>query len=166
MLWFASQPSTQSVARSKTPTRAKTPPKTVEKKQEAKRAPVITDEDLENPDNVMKLVSNDVLEWELKRCAARLAQPPSGEDEDEGERWDAEDRKLNLETALETLGVLVQTGKLSLEGYLERLEAGITRDKALFGLLMKKGDKDNAKYVAERCQIMKKELADARANLC
>ena len=57
----------------------------------------------------------------------------------------------------------VDSGKLTLEGYLVNLEKAIAKDKTLFLALKQRKDLNNAKLVAQRVGIMTKELKGARA---
>jgi hypothetical protein len=132
--------------------------KTAEKKQSANMHGV-TQGDVDEPDNVTKLVSMDVLTWEKERCAKMMATTS-----DADAKSDLVFRAQALDTQTMILETQVATGKLTLEGYLARLEQTIEKDKVLYNLLKKKNP-ENARYVAQRVLIMKKELTEAQANM-
>ncbi len=71
---------------------------------------------------------------------------------------EAIDRKHAIEIKLNMLVVLVQTGQLTMEMYLENVAKSIKRTKQLALLLSKLGRNDLAKKALKRIKIMQAEV--------
>lgn len=104
------------------------------------------------PDSVDNMISNNVLEEELRRTDLALKQSPKNED--------LLDRKQQIQLKINMLQIQVETGLLTMEVYVQRLEQKIKEERAIAQLLVKSGNKEAAKQVLTRVKIMEKELTE------
>ncbi len=98
------------------------------------------------------MISNNVLEEELRRTDLALKQSPKNED--------LLDRKQQIQLKINMLQIQVETGLLTMEVYVQRLEQKIKEERAIAQLLVKSGNKEAAKQVLTRVKIMEKELTE------
>jgi hypothetical protein len=120
-----------------------------------------------DPHDVLKMVSNDVLEAELVLSAEAIAavekRVPSFEREEELEELRARVRAITIQ--LEVLVTRVQNGKLTIEDYLVDLRADLGSSKALVIALREQGRQADAMRVLRRVKITASELSGAEANM-
>ncbi len=102
---------------------------------------------LPDPDDLSRMVSNDVLTRELELCEARERQ---GED--------VALRKVMISTSVDLLVMQVQSGALTPEAYMARLKAAIASEKEIVVRLARGGDKEGAKRCLARVKIMEAEV--------
>eukprot|EP00163_Fabomonas_tropica_P009412 TRINITY_DN1921_c0_g2_i6.p1 TRINITY_DN1921_c0_g2~~TRINITY_DN1921_c0_g2_i6.p1 ORF type:complete len:897 (+),score=257.89 TRINITY_DN1921_c0_g2_i6:375-3065(+) len=114
---------------------------------------------LDDPLNVDLIVSNNVLEQESEALALKLGQMAAkGRIPD-----DLQDRKTAIDLKMQLLVIEVQTGKLTMPGYLERVKKAMLVDKKLAIQLNKMGKKQLAYQVLQRVKTMKAEVEEAEA---
>jgi len=97
-------------------------------------------------------VSNNVLEEELRRTELELKRSPKDEE--------LLDRRQQIQLKLNLLQIQVETGLLTQEVYINRLQKKIKEDKSIAQMLVKSGKKEEAKKVLTRAKIMEKELTE------
>ncbi|OQS02187.1 hypothetical protein THRCLA_05416, partial [Thraustotheca clavata] len=105
-----------------------------------------------DPHEVENIVSYDVMNDEIDRINKRLESGPAPELSD---RLDALQLKKQL------LEIEMQTGKLTIEKYIERLQARIAADNTLARTLYKQGLKSDAARVLHRVKLMRQEIESA-----
>jgi hypothetical protein len=129
--------------------------------------PAALTEGFTDPHDVLKMVSNDVLEAELvlnaEAIAAVIKRGPSCEREEELEELRARASAITIQ--LEVLVAKVQNGKLTIEDYLVDLRADLGSSKALAIALREQGQQADAMRVLRRVKIMASELSGAEANM-
>ena len=110
-----------------------------------------------------RLVSYNVIEWELERIATESKAPAGAEGAAEG--LDALDlRKEALQIRKEMLQLHVETGQLSFDDYLQTLREAIPREKARSKELKAlPGGAKRALDAFKHAKIMSDELAEALA---
>lgn len=115
-------------------------------------------EDKDDPNSVENLVSNDVMEEELKNIQTQIDQfnqkkitVPE----------DLLDRQQSIQLKHQLLQVQVQTGQLSQEDYLNQLRTAIEKDKKLALQYKQKGDKSTALMLLRRAKIMENEIKES-----
>jgi hypothetical protein len=111
---------------------------------------------LDEANDVNRLFSNDVLEWEKLRvtkliAAAKAAKKPIPED--------LPDRLQVVDMKMSMLVVQVQTGKLSPEKYTEVLKKSLESEKGLAKRLVGAGLREEAKLALARAKIIEAEIA-------
>ncbi|KAH9158531.1 hypothetical protein LEN26_002904 [Aphanomyces euteiches] len=109
--------------------------------------------DQEDPHDVELLVSYDVICEEMEKLSKKLEIEPKQEV--------VVDRYESLALKKQLLEIDMQSGKLTLDVYLERLRARIVRDKALARALFQRGLKMDAARVLHRVKVMEQEIATA-----
>jgi predicted component of viral defense system (DUF524 family) len=100
-------------------------------------------------------VSNDVFEHELSVVNQKIAQLTAKK---KAVPEELEDRKMALEMALRLLLFGVESGQVSQEAYLARLEHKIVSEKQLAKALNAQGKKESAIEALRRARIMEKEI--------
>lgn len=110
----------------------------------------LSDEEMGDPGNTKHIVSNEVLEHEIKllKCQGSL----SGSNKV---------RLQELEFNLQYLVADVQNERLTIEDYLAEVEHRIVQDRRLVGYLTACGRNDEAKSVSNRISIMEEEVKTA-----
>ncbi|KAI9019623.1 hypothetical protein DFJ74DRAFT_769326 [Hyaloraphidium curvatum] len=106
----------------------------------------------DSPDAIL---SNAVVEHELGTCDARIAAARTP-----AEREDAAMRKQALQIREQMLVIAVQTGKLTMDGYLAQLRAGAVEAKKLALRFKQAARMDYAKRALERSKIMEREAGE------
>ncbi|KAG9403539.1 hypothetical protein AC1031_006180 [Aphanomyces cochlioides] len=109
--------------------------------------------DQEDPHDVELLVSYDVICEEMEKLSKKLEIEPKQEV--------VVDRYESLALKKQLLEIDMQSGKLTLDVYLERLRARIVLDNALARALFQKGLKMDAARVLHRVKVMEQEIATA-----
>jgi len=103
------------------------------------------------------MVSNELLESELGKVDAQLnafaaqKKPPPE---------DLVDRKQEIELKIKLLVLQVETGMLTQEAYVARLQAKIAEERNTARELAKLGKRDWAKMALARVKVMEKELSE------
>ncbi|KAI9486261.1 MAG: hypothetical protein EXX96DRAFT_598711 [Benjaminiella poitrasii] len=130
-----------------------------DKLQQQQQQPSITDNEFETAEdefnNVDNLVSNMVLEHELKLVNSELSTQPMKEE--------LIDRKQALEIKMNMLVIQVQTGLLDMTTYLKQVEDRMEKDRRLAIVFKRHGRLDLAKAALVRKKIMQDELEEAKA---
>ncbi|KAI9023819.1 hypothetical protein CLU79DRAFT_748331 [Phycomyces nitens] len=133
-----------------------TPPKTapVSAVQDTKEPTnAVLEEAIEELNNTESLVSNVVLDFEIKKVDAALARQTT----------DALlDRKQQLEIKMNMLIIQVQTGMLDMDTYLAAVQTRMDRDRQLAVLFKQHKRLDLAKEALMRKKLMQDELTEAR----
>jgi len=114
----------------------------------------LTQAEIENPFDLQYLVSNDVIEAELQALASKPKEEMT---------VDALLQQTQLQTRLDMLTASVQSGKLTLESYIQELKARVKKDKELAVHLSKNNRKPDAVAVLKRVKIMEAEITGAGA---
>eukprot|EP01090_Pellita_catalonica_P014613 TRINITY_DN376_c0_g1_i2.p1 TRINITY_DN376_c0_g1~~TRINITY_DN376_c0_g1_i2.p1 ORF type:complete len:819 (-),score=183.52 TRINITY_DN376_c0_g1_i2:191-2296(-) len=104
-----------------------------------------------DPESVMDVVSNNVLAWELARVNAELAK--------NGPSEPVLSRKQEIELKVQMLMIQIETGQLTEEGYIKKLNDKIASDTLLVKKLAQAKKRDEAKIVLKRIKLMRGELA-------
>ncbi|KAL0089345.1 hypothetical protein F4703DRAFT_1840631 [Phycomyces blakesleeanus] len=107
-------------------------------------------EELNNPES---LVSNMVLDFEIKKVDAALAKQSTEA---------LLDRKQQLEIKMNMLIIQVQTGMLDMDTYLSAVQTRMDRDRQLAVLFKQHKRLDLAKEALMRKKLMQDELTEAR----
>jgi len=105
-----------------------------------------------DPANIDNIVSNAVLEAELKRVEAQIQQNAGNKQEE------LLDLKQQIELKMNIILVQVQTGQLTQEDYVKKVIAKIAEEKDLARRLAQV-KRDWAKAALARAKMMEKELA-------
>ena len=118
---------------------------------------------LTNSLSVENMVSNNVMEWALdtlnrKLVQARQQKAKSQEGVDLVELL--QDRKQQLELAMQLLVLRVQTGKLTMEDYRTTLEEKVKEETERARMFKAQGNIPAAKMALQRAKIMREELAE------
>lgn len=113
---------------------------------------VFVDSDLFLNSSVDDMVSNNVLEEELRLTEIELKKSPKNED--------LLDRKQQIQLKLNLLVVQIENGLLTMDAYVARLQAKINDGREIAKQLVKLGQKEAAKKVLTRVKIMEKELTE------
>ena len=113
--------------------------------------------------SVENMVSNNVMEWALdtlnrKLVQARQQKAKSQEGVDLVELL--QDRKQQLELAMQLLVLRVQTGKLTMEDYRTTLEEKVKEETERARMFKAQGNIPAAKMALQRAKIMREELAE------
>ncbi|KAI7897778.1 uncharacterized protein BX663DRAFT_565252 [Cokeromyces recurvatus] len=134
-------------------------PKTEIKTESTTQVEPIKDNELKTAEeefnSVEALVSNMVLEHELKLTNSELSIYPNKEE--------LIDRKQALDIKMNMLIIQVQTGLLDMETYLKQVEIRMEKDRRLAMIFKRHGRLDLAKAVLVRKKIMQDELEEAKA---
>lgn len=110
----------------------------------------------------MFLVSNDVLEKEMSAVTEQIARyREAGREPPE----DLVDREQAVQLQLKLLEMEVQTERLTMEGYLERVRKAMERDKLLAVKLKRANRLEEAKQVLFRYKTMQPEYDGAMASM-
>ncbi|KAI8048143.1 uncharacterized protein B0P05DRAFT_592345 [Gilbertella persicaria] len=124
--------------------------------------PIANDSELEAAEeefnNVDNIVSNMVLEHELKIVNANLVTKQSAKIKE-----DLMDRKQALEIKMNMLVIQVQTGILDMDTYLENVQKRMEADRRLALIFKKYNRLDLAKAALARKKIMQDEVEEAKA---
>ncbi|EGZ05807.1 hypothetical protein PHYSODRAFT_532802 [Phytophthora sojae] len=107
---------------------------------------------LDDPHHVDLIVSYDVMNEELEKLGAKLPSLTGPAAIELSDRHDS----LTLKKQL--LEIEMQTGKLTLEMYVERLHSRISADRVLVSQLLASNRRLDAARVLHRVKIMEKEL--------
>lgn len=83
--------------------------------------------------------------------------------ENKRESIELSDRYDSLALKKQLLEIEMQTGKLTLEMYIQRLDARIQCDRSLCATLLKSNRRMDAARVLRRIKLMEKEVAGANA---
>lgn len=107
--------------------------------------------------DIKKYFSCELCDWEIARlqkevAALRAAKKPTDE---------VEDRISAIEMQSQSLIVLVQTGKLTMEGYLENLNRLLANEKVLLKKLIQAKMVAEAKIVKARMAVLTAEIQSA-----
>lgn len=108
-------------------------------------------------------VSNDVMEWEIKRLNALIARAQQAKQDSE----ELAERKQAVEVAAQILVVQVQNGVLDMDAYLLRLKQAIRRDQLLLQYLQQQPQQQphpHLPLILQRLKIMKEEVTTAEEN--
>jgi len=119
-------------------------------------ASVEEDDEALNPFNIDSVVSNNILEWELEQIQQQMAQHKQPQDE-------LLDRKTQVDLKVQLLVLEVQTGKLTMEAYLDRVKKRMEEEKIIALKCKQKGNMEWAKRWYNRYKIMEKEYTEATA---
>ena len=104
--------------------------------------------------DVKRYFSCELCEWEVARLQKELAALRAAKKPTE----DVTDRINVIESQSQTLVILVQTGKLTMEGYLENLNKLLNNDKALFKKLLQAKMLPETKIVKARIAVLTAEI--------
>eukprot|EP01103_Thecamoeba_quadrilineata_P019654 TRINITY_DN8056_c0_g1_i1.p1 TRINITY_DN8056_c0_g1~~TRINITY_DN8056_c0_g1_i1.p1 ORF type:complete len:824 (+),score=194.49 TRINITY_DN8056_c0_g1_i1:254-2473(+) len=113
------------------------------------------DEDLEDYNSIDDMISNDVLEWELGNVTKQIAQAKAARQD----TADLEFRKQMVDSKLNILTIMVQTGKLTYEQYCCDLEEKIKVERDRARTYMQAKNKPAAAFALRRAKIMENELS-------
>ncbi|ORX79251.1 hypothetical protein K493DRAFT_342720 [Basidiobolus meristosporus CBS 931.73] len=108
-------------------------------------------EEFNSPD---KLVSNMVLEQELQLVQARISQSRQPAD-------DLLDRQQALDIKMNMLVIQVQTGQLTMDGYLQQVREAIRSTKRLALIFKNHQNMELAKHALARIKTMSQEVEEA-----
>ncbi|POM60460.1 hypothetical protein PHPALM_30675 [Phytophthora palmivora] len=107
---------------------------------------------LDDPHHIDLIVSYDVINEELEKVEAKLPSLTGSTVIEWSDRYDSLALKRQL------LEIEMQTGKLTLDMYVERLHKRITEDRVLISQLLASNRRLDAARVLHRIKIMEKEL--------
>eukprot|EP01135_Chromosphaera_perkinsii_P003775 Nk52_evm21s255 gene=Nk52_evmTU21s255 len=116
-------------------------------------------DDLEEP-SIDDVVSNMVLEWEQEQVDKLIIQYKT---QKKGVPEDVTDRKNQIDIKMTILIASVQSGTLTMEGYLDMLRKRIPMDKKMALEYKSAGKTEWAKIALKRAKIMEDELHEAEA---
>lgn len=119
---------------------------------------------LKAPHLPVYLVSNDVLEAELTLCDVDMTRLQPAQEDYKEKMSELLQRKQMVQIQMDILVTHVQSGKLSLAMYLDRLRGAIKVESKVCILLKQRGDRQAALRVMKRVQLMKQELRGAEEN--
>ncbi|KAH3761213.1 coiled-coil and C2 domain-containing protein 1 [Pelomyxa schiedti] len=120
-------------------------------------APAASGEEEIDPESLDRVCSNEVFEWEEKRCQAQinkhiLAKTPIPED--------LSTKLQQIKVALTILVVKVQKGVLSPDDYKKQLEDAVIVEQNIANKLLAAGKKELTRVPLQRVALMKKEIKD------
>lgn len=107
---------------------------------------------LDDPHHVDLIVSYDVINEELRKLEAKMPSLSGAVAAELTDRYDSLALKKQL------LEIEMQTGKLTLDMYVERLHSRISEDRTLISQLLAVNRRLDAARVLHRIKIMEKEL--------
>ncbi|KAE9119588.1 hypothetical protein PF010_g7808 [Phytophthora fragariae] len=107
---------------------------------------------LDDPHHVDLIVSYDVMNEELEKVGAKLPSLTGSA------AIELSDRHDSLALKKQLVEIEMQTGKLTLEMYIERLHSHISADRGLISQLLASNRRLDAARVLHRVKIMEKEL--------
>eukprot|EP00644_Phytophthora_capsici_P016245 jgi/Phyca11/508308/fgenesh2_kg.PHYCAscaffold_34_\ len=114
--------------------------------------PVSTTAAVIDPHHVDLIISYDVINEELEKVGAKLQSLTGPTSIEWSDRYDSLALKKQL------LEIEMQTGKLTLDMYVERLHKRIAEDRVLISQLLASNRRLDAARVLHRIKIMEKEL--------
>ncbi|ETL85299.1 hypothetical protein L917_15092 [Phytophthora nicotianae] len=117
--------------------------------------PASTTAELDDPHHLDLIVSYDVINEELEKVGTKLPSLTGPATIELNDRYDSLALKKQL------LEIEMQTGKLTLEMYVERLHKRIAEDRILMSKLLSSNRRLDAARVLHRIKIMEKELVGA-----
>ncbi|EGG14702.1 hypothetical protein DFA_10960 [Cavenderia fasciculata] len=144
-----SQPPSQPKPLAPAPTTSKPAPPPVT----APAAAAVEDDEDEDVEDLNHIISNDVFEFMLNSVNQQIAQS--------GAKPDLLDKKQALEIKQMVLETQVDSGMLTVEGYMKQLEEAIIRDKKWAQKLVKEGKKEKAMKIMRRVKIMEAEVSSS-----
>jgi len=118
--------------------------------------------DLDNPHEIVHMISNDVLDAEVALIQAELEAARSKGDAELIESL--EERLTAAQIQLQVLVAGVQAGKITLDAYLDSLRQSIQSQTKLAQALLKSNRKLDALRVMRRVKIMRDEVKNAEEN--
>ncbi|KAL4169338.1 hypothetical protein KRP22_010258 [Phytophthora ramorum] len=118
----------------------------------SKKQPTPVEDLPDNPHHVDLIVSYDVINEELEKVGVKLPSLTGPAAIEWGDRYDSLALKKQL------LEIEMQTGKLTLDTYVERLHNRISADRVLISQLLASNQRLDAARVLHRIKIMQKEL--------
>ncbi|OWZ03344.1 hypothetical protein PHMEG_00024943 [Phytophthora megakarya] len=114
--------------------------------------PALTTVALDDPHHVDLIISYDVINEELEKVGAKLHSLSGPTALEWNDRYDSLALKKQL------LEIEMQTGKLTLDMYIERLHKRIAEDRVLMSQLLVANRRLDAARVLHRIKVMEKEL--------
>lgn len=109
---------------------------------------------INDPYDIMSIVSNDVYEYEIEQMKQQINSTKQHDDE-------LTSRLQTAEVQLQLLVIAVQKEQLTLDMYINRLNAAIKRDTLIAIQLNKLGKKQDALQLMKHIKIMKQEIETA-----
>jgi len=113
-----------------------------------------------DPHSVDNIISYDALTFEIELIQQRKATLTDAAKDSEVYE-DLELREQALETKKQMLEIEMQSGSLTLDGYLDMLRPQIENERSIASILLKQNRRDDAARVLKRAKIMEAEVAGA-----